>query len=218
MSIEQAHAAFLSARQPVSDKSVAFSRVTEPEPRERSKVMQRSWLTRWWRSKAKTRFGKVPGRQAPRRVAKAAHPAREARERGTLLLRRHRYAEAIEHLSTSIDMDPRDFLAYNDRGVAYTRLGQDHKAIEDFTQAIARNGRSFVTCRNRGVSHRRLGNLEQAIADLTHAIALNPRYAPAYQERGDAYTRLGDVAMAQADYEKALWLGLGGRGAAALNS
>jgi S1-C subfamily serine protease len=122
---------------------------------------------------------------------------------GMALVRQKDYPAAIQQFSRALDLDPKDYLAYNERGAAYTWLDKDSEAIRDFTQAIDLNPRFPIAYRNRGAAYSRQGQLQKALEDLNRALSLNPEYARAYKDRGDVYTRLGKTRQAAADYQKA---------------
>jgi tetratricopeptide (TPR) repeat protein len=142
----------------------------------------------------------------PAAAASGAGQGVKLRDEGVALLRRGDYQAAVDRLSQAVSLNPRDFLAYNERGAAYTWLDRDAEAVEDFTRAIALNDQHAVFYRNRGAALLRLGKLQEAVQDFTRAIALNDRYARAYHGRSEAFTRLGKAREAQADYQRAVAL------------
>ena len=114
--------------------------------------------------------------------------------------------QALEYLNQAIRLDPKDALAYNNRGVAYADLGQYQRAIEDFNQAIRLDPKDALAYSNRGAAYCLLGNIKQAIKDFDRAIELNPLYAHAYCGRGVAYDELGNGKQAIKDYGSAIEL------------
>ncbi len=146
--------------------------------------------------------GPAPVRE-PATAVNTTEVALKLREQGTSLLRQSQYQAAVDALTRSLNLNPRDHVAYNERGAAYTWLGKDAEAIGDFTRAIRLDKQFAVAYRNRGSAYLRQGQPQEAVDDLTQAIALNGDYARAYKVRGDAYTKLGKIREAQADYRKA---------------
>jgi tetratricopeptide (TPR) repeat protein len=101
---------------------------------------------------------------------------------------------------------PDSNLAYVNRGVAFTKLGQFDKAIEDYTEAISRKPSNPKAFFNRGVLLAKLNLVSQAIIDYSSAIKLKPSYYEAYNNRGVLYERLGQLDKAMADYGMAISL------------
>ena len=127
----------------------------------------------------------------------------DLRDKGTRLMRQADYQGAITCFDDAVKLDPKDYLAFNERGAAYTWLDKDAAAIQDFTRALAVNDRFPVAYRNRGAAYLRLGKLPQALDDLNRAIALNADYARAYKDRGAVYGKMGKPQQAEADFKKA---------------
>ncbi len=96
--------------------------------------------------------------------------------------------------------------AYNRRGEARARAGNDQQALTDFETA-ARMGGAWRAIHNRGVSYAAAGRLDDAAADFDHTIQLNPRYTNAYYNRAELRYRRGDYEGAIADYSQAIKLG-----------
>jgi len=129
--------------------------------------------------------------------------AARLRVKGTGLLRQGDYHEAIDVLSRSILRNPDDFLAYNERGAAYTFLNNDAAAIKDFSRSIALNDRFAIAYRNRGAAYLRRRNVDEALADLNRAIDLRPHYARAFRDRAAVYRHLRYLDRADKDEKEA---------------
>jgi tetratricopeptide (TPR) repeat protein len=98
-------------------------------------------------------------------------------------------------------------LAFNDRGKAYAKKGDNDQAIADFTEAARLDpypmhcfmridppgggvcGEPFD---NLGVAYEVKGDNDRAIAVYDKAIQLNPNYARAFCNRGKAKLRIND--------------------------
>ena len=61
------------------------------------------------------------------------------RHTGEIYYRLHEYHKALQHLTSAIEQNPQDDLAYRYRGAAYEAVGQRQQAIMDF-QSAARLG------------------------------------------------------------------------------
>jgi tetratricopeptide (TPR) repeat protein len=124
-------------------------------------------------------------------------------EKGVALVVEGKYNEAIEAFNRAIELNPKDAVAYNNRGAAYGQIGNYKQQIEDSTKALQINSKDAVAFNNRGVAYGELGDYEQEIEDCTKAIELNPNLAVAYYHRGIAYQKLGNRKQAIKDKSKA---------------
>jgi len=124
-------------------------------------------------------------------------------EKGVALVMEGKYNEAIKAFDKAIELNPRDAVAYNNRGAAYGQIGNFKQQIEDSNKAIEINPEDAVAYNNRGVAYGELGNYEQEIEDCSKAIELNPNLAVSYYHRGIAYYKLGNRKQAAKDKNKA---------------
>lgn len=124
-------------------------------------------------------------------------------EKGVALVIEGKYNEAIEAFNKAIELNPKDAVAYNNRGAAYGQSGNYKQQIEDSSRALQLNPKDAVAFNNRGVAYGELGNYGQEIEDCTKAIELNPKLAMAYYHRGIAYRKLGNSKQAIKDKSKA---------------
>ncbi|MBW5392529.1 tetratricopeptide repeat protein, partial [Brachyspira pilosicoli] len=76
------------------------------------------------------------------------------------------------------------FIAYNNRGIAKAKSGDNKVAIEDFDKAIQLNSNSAESYNNIGTAKNNLGLYEEAIKDFDKAIELDSNYLSAYNNRG----------------------------------
>ncbi len=73
-----------------------------------------------------------------------------------------------------------DHKIFNNRGIAYYKLGQYEMAIQDYDDAILIDPQNAGTYYNRGFTYYDLGQYERAIQDYDEVIRLNPQDAWAY--------------------------------------
>jgi hypothetical protein len=109
-------------------------------------------------------------------------------------------SETKEHLA----------VAYNNRGVAYSRKGQIKQAISDYSVAIRNDPHNAVPFNNRADIYGKANQYQRAIADLDEAIRLKPDYAIALYNRSVDKQKAADHAGADADLTAALKSGLEG--------
>jgi tetratricopeptide (TPR) repeat protein len=125
--------------------------------------------------------------------------------------------DAIAACSRWLMLHPRDFNAYNKRGVVYSIKGEYDRAISEYGLAIGLDPKNAVLYFNRGSVYYYKGEYDRAIADFNQAISLDPKHADAYNSRGLSYKEKGDEDRAMADFSLAITADPN-RAAAAYNS
>ncbi len=96
--------------------------------------------------------------------------------------------------------------AYNNRGIAYSNLGDHARAIQEFDQALRLDPSLSFAFSNRGIAYSELGKYRRAFEDYDQALRLDPTLVHTRNNRGNAYASIGDYARAIADYDEALRL------------
>lgn len=125
-----------------------------------------------------------------------------------------RYEAAVEAFTRGIlagDLDPAALaITFNNRGVAYSELGDYDRAIADYGQSLNLAPGDATAIRNLRIAHirraaaaARLGDRAAAQADYDRAITLDPTHPLAYLRRGQLALERGDRAAAIADLTKA---------------
>jgi tetratricopeptide (TPR) repeat protein len=122
--------------------------------------------------------------------------AEEYVQRAESFIEEELYPEAIDDLSTALEMEPQDAETYFLRG----RTHYDY-AVKLSTDSTGQPPEAVPFLPEDVVAE-----MELAITDYTSAIELDARYAKAYNNRGNAYATLGDLEQAVADYDRALEL------------
>jgi len=97
-------------------------------------------------------------------------------------------------------------IVYNNRGNAYSKLGNRERAIEDYSEAIRLQPDYTEAYYNRGTVYIESGQYQKAVRDYTEAIRIKPDYTQAYFNRGMAYSRIGRYQAAIGDYTEAIRL------------
>jgi tetratricopeptide (TPR) repeat protein len=75
----------------------------------------------------------------------------------------------IESCSAIIQRNPKDVVAYHNRGDAYSLKGDIDRAISDYTKAIELNPNYVPAYNSRGQAHTRKGDYNRAVSDVTNA-------------------------------------------------
>jgi cell division septation protein DedD len=104
-------------------------------------------------------------------------------DKGLKLISQKKYDEAIEAFSAAIEIIPRDYQAYNYRGVARALKGDFDKAVADYSKALKIRPRYAAAFNNRGFAHTQRGELQQALNDYSRALEINPFFVDAYNNK-----------------------------------
>ena len=117
--------------------------------------------------------------------------------------------DIIAKYDGDIRLNPKNYKAYINRGLAKQNLGKFQDALCDYDEAI----RLDVECSvvsvayyNHGNVKSVLGKFQDAISDYDEAIRLNPEYSVAYNNRGNAKNELSEFQDAINDYNEAIRL------------
>jgi tetratricopeptide (TPR) repeat protein len=125
--------------------------------------------------------------------------AQELISRGTQLLDKQQYDQAIEQFDAALRLEPRSPWALADRGMAEMWKNQPERAARDFDAAAAADPGNAVVWSGRGMLALRAGKFETAIADFTEALKAQPGSSFSLQWRAEAYRRQGDLEKALTD-------------------
>ena len=124
---------------------------------------------------------------------------------GYLFHTKEMWEKAIDAYDKAMDLNP-DFVAYNQRGIAKSKLSQYKTALNDFDKAIELNPDEAGTFSNRGVVKLELGEHEAAFADFDRAIQLQPDLVDAYYNQGLARLNLGKHSDAVSSFDEVIRL------------
>jgi len=114
------------------------------------------------------------------------------------------YQEIIRICNDAINLNPRDFSWYIQRGWAYRNLKDYKHAIKDFNKSIALKRRNAEAYYRRAAVRIDRKEYQKAIDDLNKAIALRANYAAAYTNRAMVYDKLENYQQAVQDYGRAI--------------
>ncbi len=117
------------------------------------------------------------------------------------------YAGAVADYSESLRLNPKDHLAWYNRGLGYYNQNQHDQAISDYSECIRLDPTYINAYYNRGLARNKNGDYTGALADYAETIRRKPDYINAYFARGILYEDTGEYAKAKADYERYLELG-----------
>jgi tetratricopeptide (TPR) repeat protein len=117
-----------------------------------------------------------------------------------------RHAEAIEHYTAVIQLNPDESEYYNERGNILLLLSRCEEARADYMKAIQLSPPYYEFHTNLGQCYRRIGEFSKAIACYTRALDLRPDQTLALVGRGNSHEELVHSEQAIADYTAALEL------------
>jgi tetratricopeptide (TPR) repeat protein len=116
------------------------------------------------------------------------------------------FADALPDYSAALKINPKDPVAYDNRGIALHVMGKREEAIADFTSAISFDPQDVTAYSNRATLNLAANRLDLVIADLTVVIRAAPANGMALYNRGTAYERSGETDQALEDYRRAVRL------------
>ena len=106
----------------------------------------------------------------------------------------------------AIELDPKQAMAFNNRGFAYYTKKDYDQALKDYDQAIALKPDFALAYNNRGDAYYQRKEYDRAQADYGKAIGLKPDYDLAYYNRGLTYHEQKNYDQAINDFNKAISL------------
>ena len=115
--------------------------------------------------------------------------------------------EEIAELTKSIEINPKDAVAYYNRANAKYNLKDCQESIADYNKAIEINPQYADAYSERAFAKYYFKDFEGAIADFNKVIGFNPQDALAYRSRGTNKDLIGDLKGACVDWKEASSLG-----------
>jgi len=116
------------------------------------------------------------------------------------------YSSAIIDLNKSIDINPKLFISYLNRGQAKMKLRQANNAIKDFDNVLKLIPNFLDAIYYKGLSLAFLKNYDDAIAQFDRCINIDDKFAMAYYYRGTAKGSKENLKGAIIDFNKAIEL------------
>jgi len=115
-----------------------------------------------------------------------------------------RFDEAVRELSLSIEDDPGDAEAYQQRAQAYLGLGRVEEALADAERAIAIAPDDVASHGIRGKALVLSGHFDAAVADLDVVIAESDRHGSEGEQLAEAYFQRGLIRALEKDLSAAI--------------
>lgn len=112
----------------------------------------------------------------------------------------------IADCTNTISDNPRDFVAYYERAVAYFKKRMFDETIADCSKAIEINPNYAAAYNTRGLVYQQRKKYDQAIDDYTQAVKIDAAFALAYTNRAFVYNLKEQYDLAIADSTRAIEL------------
>jgi len=125
---------------------------------------------------------------------------------GTIALQRGRLEDAVRIIGKSLQIDPNQTDALNNRGNALRDLKRLDEALVSYDRAIALKPDYAYAHSNRGNILKDLKRLDEALISYDRAITLNPKFSEAYYNRSNTLKDLKRLDEALASYDRAITL------------
>ncbi len=110
---------------------------------------------------------------------------------------------AIEVLTSAIELDPDNVGAINVRGIAHEHKGEDDLALADYNLVIQKRPNFGYAYNNRGTIQLRRGALQSALDDFNLSVKYTPKFLLGWTNRARVRTLLKDYDGAIADFAEA---------------
>ena len=114
--------------------------------------------------------------------------------------------KSLEHYNEVIKLNPKNYLAHNNRGLAFYRNEDYERARFNFNKAIKLNSQDMMVYNNRGNSKYSIGEFGEAIKDYNKAIEINSQESIVYNNLGNAKCAIGKLQESIDDYSQAIEL------------
>lgn len=114
------------------------------------------------------------------------------------------WRDSISLFSQTIKVTGGNYIAYNNRGLAYYDNHQLDLAINDYSKCLEINPFHYKAYYNLGNVYYDKGEYDLAVVAYDSAVAINPGYDKVYNNRGNAWHSKGRPDLAVADYTKAV--------------
>lgn len=107
--------------------------------------------------------------------------------------------EAVDHYAKSIELDPTQFVAHNNRGASLARLGRHEEATNEFQKALDKAPGLWNAHENYAASLLMLGDKDGALFQYQEAVRVKPDRAGTHFNLGTYYIKLGQFANAKTE-------------------
>jgi tetratricopeptide (TPR) repeat protein len=114
------------------------------------------------------------------------------------------YDQALAEFSEAIRLDPKDPIAYRNRGLLWQNKKEYDKALDDYNHAIQLDSNHASAYRHRANIWKDKGNYDNAIADYSEAIRINSNDDIAYFNRANIWLAKNEYDHALNDFSESI--------------
>lgn len=132
--------------------------------------------------------------------------AKDAYNKGTLLMEAEKYAAAEPFFRTAIELDPGYVDAYDHLGLTLRRLGRAQEAVDVLLKSIELNPYNYVPYNTLSLAYQDLGEYQKAFDICNAAIDAIPDDPEGYYNGGSILCYFGQWSDAGAYLRKAIML------------
>lgn len=122
---------------------------------------------------------------------------------GAMYLNAGNYKDAEIHINKAVELDPRNYKAWYDKGVLNLRMGRANESLEAFNKCLSINHYSEAYF-NRALLYMSTGRPVLALADAEANLELQPRNARSWYIKAYCIEQQGNIGMAIEYYTKAI--------------
>lgn len=124
--------------------------------------------------------------------------------RGTELLNQGKFDEAVQVLTSAMQMNPQDEDVHYNLGMALSRSGKTNEAVQQYEEALRILPEYVEAHNNLGNLLMRMDRMEEAIQHFEQAIKTMPEYASAHNNLGTALQKSGRTNDALMHFQQAV--------------
>lgn len=125
---------------------------------------------------------------------------------GLIAMKNGNFREALQHLTKATESNPNECKYFNDRGIAFKRLGDLDKALGDYNKSLEINPHYTNALNNRGVVYLEQGRYDDALVDFQEALKYGGLEGKIFTNIGIAKAAKGDHRSAIKDFDNAVSL------------
>ncbi|MBS1634299.1 MAG: tetratricopeptide repeat protein [Bacteroidetes bacterium] len=101
------------------------------------------------------------------------------------------FVKSLEYTNKRIDLDPKNHVAYLDRGLCYRKMKQYKEAEADYNKSLELKPDFFRAFGYRSFLYLELGQYQKSFDDASKSVEINPKYDYGYLVLAQAKQKLG---------------------------
>lgn len=113
---------------------------------------------------------------------------------------------SISNYNRSLELNPKNWIPYNNRGYSYILKEEYEKAILNFDMAIQLSPESAYPYCNRGLAYIKTGRLEEGLNDTLRSIQIDDKNSYAYRNLSIYYYEMKDYENSYRNFKRAFEL------------